>query len=105
MLTTNEHKKFKKYANKLDVARMATAFDALGEPNRCRIFRALVKFDNASVGQLAEALNLSGSLTSQHLKVLLHANLVVKERCGKNVCYDVRHDDPLVRTLEKVMEI
>lgn len=103
MLTTNEHAKFKKYAKKLDVVKMAKAFDALGEPNRCRIFRSLAKYDNASVGQLAEALDLSGSLTSQHLKVLLHANLVVKERCGKNVCYEVRHDDPIASALESIV--
>lgn len=103
MLTAKEHEDFKKYAKKLDVAKIARAFDALGEPNRCRIFRSLAKYDNASVGQLAEALDLSGSLTSQHLKVLLHADLVTKERRGKNVYYQVRHEDPIAHTIETII--
>ena len=70
MLSAAEHKKLGNYIQGMDVSRMATAFDALGEPNRCLIFRALLKESNASVGQLASVVGVSLSLASQHLKVL-----------------------------------
>ena len=88
----------------MDVSRLSGAFDALSEPNRCLIFRALLKTDNASVGQLAQAVGISESLASQHLKVLLLAELVNKSKEGKNVYYRVNHDDNLVVALQKVVE-
>jgi DNA-binding transcriptional ArsR family regulator len=104
MLTTTEHKKLESYVQGINVSRIAAAFDALGEPNRCLIFRALLKQQNVSVGQLASAVGISESLASQHLKVLLQANLVSKKKDGKNVYYQIHDDDPLVSALKKAVE-
>lgn len=104
MLTPREHKNLENFIQGIDVSRMATAFDALGEPNRCLIFRALLKENNVSVGQLASAVGISESLTSQHLKVLLQADLVKRTKNGKNVYYLVKTEDNLVDALKKAVE-
>jgi DNA-binding transcriptional ArsR family regulator len=104
MLSPKEHKNLENYIQGIDVSRMATAFDALGEPNRCLIFRALLKENNVSVGQLASAVGISESLASQHLKVLLQAEMVDRQKQGKNVYYLVKHHDPLVNALKKAVE-
>lgn len=105
MLSPKEHQKLENYIHGIDVSRMANAFDALGEPNRCLIFRALLKENNVSVGQLASAVGISESLASQHLKVLLQAELVSRQKSGKNVYYLVNRQDALVKALEKAVEL
>ncbi len=104
MLTPKEHKKLERYVKGMDVRRMAAAFDALGEPNRCLIFRALLKHDNVIVSQLAAAVGISESLASQHLKVLLNADLVERVKSGKKVYYRIDRSDPFVKALENVVE-
>jgi ArsR family transcriptional regulator len=104
MLSPVEYRRLENYIQGIDVTRMATAFDALGEPNRCLIFRALLKENDVSVGQLASAVGISESLASQHLKVLLTAELVERKKNGKNVYYFIKDSDPLVRALEKAVE-
>jgi ArsR family transcriptional regulator len=105
MLSATEQRKLKQYVDGVDVQQIATAFDALSEPNRCKIFRALLKKQPVSVGQLAAALEISESLASQHLKILQQADLVEKERQGKNVYYRVDRQDKLVGALQKAVEI
>ena len=104
MLTPREHKKLERYIGGLDVSRMAEAFDALSEPNRCLIFRALLKTDNVSVSQLAEAVGISKSLASQHLRVLQQAELIDKQKEGRTVYYRVNAHDGLVRALGRAVE-
>lgn len=104
MLSPKEHKNLENYIHGIDVSRMSLAFDALGEPNRCLIFRALLKKNDVSVGQIASAVGISESLASQHLKVLLQAGLVERKKTGKNVYYQVNADDTLVGALKKAVE-
>lgn len=104
MLSPREHKNLENYIHGMDVKRLASAFDALSEPNRCLIFRALLKTEDASVGQLASAVGISESLASQHLKVLLGAGLVNKSKEGKIVYYRVNNGDNLVIALQKAVE-
>jgi DNA-binding transcriptional ArsR family regulator len=104
MLSPKEHKNLENYISGIDVSRTAIAFDALGEPNRCLIFRALLKENNVTVGQLASVVGISESLASQHLKVLLQAVLVERIKKGKNVYYLVNNKDQLVNALKKAVE-
>lgn len=104
MLSPQEHKRLENYIQDIDVSRLSAAFDALGEPNRCLIFRALLKTPHANVTQLAEAIGISNSLASQHLKTLREANLILKRKDGKQVYYGVNTDDTLVTALAKVVE-
>jgi ArsR family transcriptional regulator len=105
MLSPKEHKNLENYIQGIDVTRITAAFDALGEPNRCLIFRALLKNSNANVSQLASVVGISESLASQHLKVLLQAGLVAKEKEGKRVYYHVQGHDSLVVALSKAVEV
>lgn len=104
MLSPREHRKLENYIQGINVSRISAAFDALGEPNRCLIFRALLKSSDANVSQLASVVGISESLASQHLKVLLHADLVCKQKKGKHVYYDVNRQDSLVVALGKAVE-
>jgi DNA-binding transcriptional ArsR family regulator len=104
MLSPKEHKNLENYIQGIDVSRISTVFDALGEPNRCLIFRALLKEQDVNVGQLASAVGISESLASQHLKVLLQAGLVDKTKDGKNVYYRINSNDRLVGALKNAVE-
>ncbi|MBX6334233.1 winged helix-turn-helix transcriptional regulator [Candidatus Saccharibacteria bacterium] len=104
MLSPSEHSRLKQYIHGIDVNRLSAVFDALSEPNRCLIFRALLKTRHANVTQLAEAVGISSSLASQHLKTLRDNNMVVRRKQGKAVYYDVNDADPLVDALSKVVE-
>lgn len=105
MLSPKEQQNLENYIQGIDVSHLSAAFDALGEPNRCLIFRALLKSQEVSVGQLASAVGISISLASQHLKVLLQAGLVDKKKAGKRVYYQVNSQDSLVRALGKAVEV
>jgi ArsR family transcriptional regulator len=104
MLSASEHRKLQKHVQGMDVSRLAGVFDALGEPNRCLIFRAVLKRPHANVSQLALAVGISDSLASQHLKVLREAGLVTRRREGKRVYYDMNSHDVLVEAIKKVVE-
>lgn len=104
MLSPQEHQRLENYIQDIDVSRLSAVFDALGEPNRCLIFRALLKTQHANVTQLAEAIGISSSLASQHLKTLREKDLIVRRKQGKAVYYDVNGADPLVKAIGRVVE-
>lgn len=104
MLTRAEHNRLEKYIHDIDVKRLANAFDALSEPNRCLIFRALLKGKSVRVGDVASVVDISDALASQHLKVLLQAELVTRQKSGKNVYYQVNAQNSLVVALSKAVE-
>lgn len=105
MLSPSEHQKLQQYIGGIDVTHIASTFDALSEPNRCLIFRALLKQHPINVGQIATAVGISDSLASQHLKVLLKAGLIQRHKDGKNVYYSVNSHDVLVGALKKAVEV
>lgn len=80
---------------KLDDA--ATRLEALGNPTRLRIYRALVRAgdDGLPVGKLASKLDVAASTLSHHLKTLMMVGLIAQERqsttliCRAN--YEVMH--------------
>lgn len=104
MLTKREHHKLQKYIHDIDIKRVAIAFDALSEPNRCLIFRTLLKGELVRVSEIASIVGISDPLASQHLKVLLRANLVTKRKSGKSVYYEVDKSNPLIGALKKAVE-
>jgi DNA-binding transcriptional ArsR family regulator len=60
----------------------AARLEALGNPTRLRIYRALVRAGQSglSVGKLQMKLDIAGSTLSHHLKVLLAVGLISQER-------------------------
>ncbi len=71
--------------------RMRQLLDALCEPTRIKIVRALAETTLAA-GDLAHVVQRSRSATSQHLKVLRDIGAVVAERQGNVVRYRLSTD-------------
>jgi ArsR family transcriptional regulator, arsenate/arsenite/antimonite-responsive transcriptional repressor len=75
----------------------AARLEALGNPTRLQIYRALVRAGEVGlpVGRLQAKLNAAASTLSHHLKSLLIVDLIVQERQGTTlICranYDVMH--------------
>ena len=67
----------------------ARMFAALANPSRLHILEHLAK-GPASVNDIAEAVGLKQSMTSQHLSSLLAAGVVVYERNGNSRLYSLR---------------
>jgi DNA-binding transcriptional ArsR family regulator len=82
---------------------LVITFDALSEPNRLRIFRALLESGASSVGSVARRTGMSDALTSQHLRTLHNANLVSREKQGKHVYYRVNTYNPIINAIEATM--
>ncbi|TAM05379.1 MAG: ArsR family transcriptional regulator [Paraburkholderia sp.] len=88
------------------VAPLADLFRLLGDPTRLRIVLACAH-DRLAVGAIAEALGLSPSLVSHHLRLLRAARIVRAEREGKQVFYaaaDAHISAMLAGMLEHVAE-
>jgi DNA-binding transcriptional ArsR family regulator len=68
------------------VVPVADLFRLLGDPTRLRIVLACAN-ERRAVGAIAEALGLSQSLVSHHLRLLRAARVVRAERVGKQVFY------------------
>ena len=72
-------------------AEVAAVLKALGDPNRLRIFAALMNGDTCN-GELVTQLELAPNLLSHHLKVLSEAGLISARRDrvdGRWVYYSV----------------
>jgi DNA-binding transcriptional ArsR family regulator len=67
---------------------------ALGHPMRLRAFRALVVVGQSGMtpGTMSEALGLTPSALSFHLKELTSAGLVTQQRDGRNLVYRAAFD-------------
>lgn len=66
--------------------RMKELLDALCDPSRVKIVRAL-RDTTLAAGDLAHVINRSRSATSQHLKVLRDMGVVIPSRSGNVVRY------------------
>ena len=76
------------------VADLAEVFRLLGEPNRLRLVLACLNKPRG-VGDLVEALGLSQTLVSHHLRLLRSAHVLRGDRQGRQVHYTI--DDEHVR--------
>jgi ArsR family transcriptional regulator len=77
----------------------ASRLEALGNPTRLRIYRALVKAGDPglSVGKLQSRLGVPASTLSHHVKTLLITGLVTQERDATTlIC---RANYPVMRAL------
>lgn len=84
--------------------KIVAAFKVLSDLNRFRIFRILAQQPKLSVSNIAHILDISVPLASQHIKVLLHADIVQKERKGKKVFPRLDHEDPFVQVAKTTIQ-
>lgn len=96
MLSEKEVRKNRQTFSKTDTS-MAAVFRVLSDVNRYRIFRILVDQPKLTISNIAQILNISLPLASQHIKILVHSNLLQKEREGKKIFPKLKHDNPFVQ--------
>ena len=83
-------------------ARMAAdSIQALSTPSRLRIL-AHLHAGPASVNEIAESVGMEGSAVSHQLRMLRHLGLVVGQRDGRRIFYEL-HDDHVADLLEQVV--
>ena len=103
MLTEPEVRTKRKLLAKVDRS-LATTFKALGDTTRLHIFHLLIDEPQIiSVSTIARILHLSTPLVSQHLKVLVHAGILQKQRAGKNIFSKLDRERVVVRELIRVI--
>lgn len=83
---------------------IARSFKVLSDVNRYRIFRILVDQPKLSVSAIAQILDISLPLASQHIKILVHADLLQKERSGKKIFPKLKHGNPFVQATVKTIQ-
>lgn len=73
---------------------VAARLEALGNPTRLKIYRALVRAGDAgmSVGQLQAKLEIAASTLSHHLKSLLIVGLIAQERQSTTLICRANYD-------------
>lgn len=79
-------------------------FNALADTGRFRIFKLLLTRDDLCVTDVARVLGISVPAASQQLRIMELSGLVKKERMGQMICYCVREDDPLVKSIIKIID-
>lgn len=68
---------------------ISAIFAALGDEHRQRILLTFEAGERLNVGQIAEVSTLARSTVSHHLKVLREAGVLVSEREGKEIYFQV----------------
>jgi DNA-binding transcriptional ArsR family regulator len=76
----------------------------LGHTSRLMIMD-YIEYEEKSVGEIAEAVNLSISTTSQHLRLLKDNNVVTARRDGQTIYYSLKYPELLqaCRLIRKVL--
>ncbi|OAN76232.1 transcriptional regulator [Jannaschia sp. EhC01] len=71
----------------------ATAFAALGSEQRLAIVRRLVRAgpEGLPMGELGEAVGVTGSVLTHHLKQLVSAGLVAQRKDGRRILSHIDH--------------
>ena len=99
-----EGKKVEKIRHELqeDESRLPVLFNALGDPMRFATFRLLMRHRDICVSDIANILEVSTPAASYQLKMLEMVGLIRRERQGKMICYVIRDDDPLVKSVMRM---
>lgn len=103
MLSEMQIEKLKGVLRKNYNGRLPVIFNALGDPCRFFIFQLLLSQHGVCVTDVANICKISVSAASQQLKLLELTGVVAKERMGQMVCYALKEEDPVIRSLIKVI--
>lgn len=79
------------------IKRSVKILKLISEESKLRIMLLLAKEGPLIVTDIAELLEMNQSTVSHHLSLLRHADLVVGERDGRNIFYDI--NEPLWRDM------
>lgn len=79
--------------------RIANTMKTIGHPSRLLIIELLLEKGKMPVKEIYEAVDISQSNASQHLKALENIGVLTSEREGKNICYSVQN-----MTVERLLQ-
>lgn len=73
----------------------ASAFAALGSEQRLTILRRLVRAgpDGLPIGELGDAVGITGSVLTHHLKQMVSTGLLTQHRDGRRIICAVDYDE------------
>ena len=103
MLTEKEMQEKRKLFSETD-RHLAATFKALGDVTRFRIFHLLTDHPQISVSTIAKILHISPPLASQHVKGLVHAQLLTKNRVGKKIFLQLDGRHVITRELKRSIQ-
>lgn len=87
--------------------RLPIIFDALGDRNRLKIFKLLLKNKNEPdfcVSDIAGKLGTSVPAASRQLKAMEMVGLVRRKRVGQMICYEVIEANPVIKQLIRIIK-
>jgi ArsR family transcriptional regulator len=102
MLTSTQVKEIQREIGR-EEEKLPAIFSALSDPGRFRIFKLLMEYRDLCVTDIAGILRISVPAASQQLRILELAGLVRRERMGQMICYEVKSDNPLVKSIIKLV--
>ncbi|MEZ4775171.1 MAG: metalloregulator ArsR/SmtB family transcription factor [Bacteroidia bacterium] len=73
--------------------RVAKLLKIIGHPSRLLILELLLEKTSLPVKDIFEAVKISQSNASQHLKSLEDVGILTSERDGKNICYSIKNHE------------
>lgn len=82
---------------------LCEAFRILGDWNRYRIIKTLLKAKELCVGDIAKIVDLTMPATSQHLRILELSGLVISARLGQTICYKPLLKNPQIKAIIKLI--
>lgn len=90
----------------LDHERIAALAKALAHPARVKVVEALMRRRTCIGCDLVEEVGLAASTTSEHLRILKEAGVIVGEIARPRVCYSLNPEslEPLAALLTVVLE-
>ena len=103
MLSEVQIVKIKKTVDKKDT-KLPMVFNALSDPGRFHIFKFLMKYHDVCVTDIANVFEISVPAASQQLRILEITGLIRKERMGQMICYTIKDDDQVVKSLIKLFK-
>lgn len=103
-MLTREEVRIARRAVATEEEQLPLVFNALSDVGRYRIFKLLLARHDLCVTDVANVLDISVPAASQQLRIMELSGLVKKERMGQMTCYCVREDNPLVRSIIKIID-
>ena len=79
---------------------LAKLMRTAGDESRLKILCIIYGNKKTCVSEIAKSLNMSIAIVSHHLQVMSHEGLLISEKNGKKVCYNLPKD-PFVNDLKK----
>jgi DNA-binding transcriptional ArsR family regulator len=76
----------------LQIHSLAMSMDILSHPGRVKIIQCLLIHESLNLGQIKDQLGLSQSATSDQVKVLREAGVIVGQHLGTSIRYRLNED-------------